>query len=75
MIEAFCSDFNTVYIVLKHGKIISHLLKQHDAATTSDVAIFIQVKEIQMKFHEEFYNTVVRPGGLHSALNYLSSLG
>ena len=28
-----------------------------------------------MKFHEEFSNTVVRPGGLHSALNYLSSLG
>ena len=75
MIEGFCSDFTTVYTVLKHAKTISDVLKQHDAATTSYVAIFIQVKEIQMKFPQEFSNTVVRSGGLHSALNCLSSLG
>ena len=68
-------DFNTVYTVLKHAKIVSDVLKQHDTATTTDIAIFIQVKQIQKKFSEEFSNTVIRPGGLYSALNYLSSLG
>ena len=32
-------------------------LEQHDAGITSDVAIFIQAKQIQMKFPEDFQTT------------------
>ena len=46
-----------------------------DAGFTSDVAIFIQAKQIQIKCPKEFSNTVVFLGRLHIALKYLSMLG
>ena len=44
----------TVYTVSKHGQMLSDVLEQDDAVITSDVAIFIEEKEIQIKFSEEF---------------------
>ena len=35
----------------------------------------MKAKQIQLKFPEEFKNTVIRMGGFHIALNYLSLLG
>ena len=62
MIEGSSTDSNTA-------------MGQRDAVITFDLAIYIQVKQIQVKFPEEFSNTVVRLGGFHIALNYLSLLG
>ena len=69
------SDFSAVYTFSKDSQIVGDFLEELDAATTFDVAILIQAKEIQMRFSEEFSNTVVRLGGLHSALNFQSLLG
>ena len=69
------TDFRTVYTFSKDAQIVGDFLEELDAVTTFYVAIFIQEKEIQMKLSEEFSNTVVRLGGLHSALNFLSLLG
>ena len=35
----------------------------------------MRAKQIQLKFPEEFKNTVICMGGFHIALNYLSLLG
>ena len=75
MIKESYSDFTTVYTVSKDAQIVGDVLEQLDAVTMSEVAIFIQAKEIQLKFSEELSNTVVRLGGLHTALNFLSLLG
>ena len=42
---------------------------------TFDLAIYIKAKQIELKFPGEFKNTVIRMGGFHIALNYLSLLG
>jgi hypothetical protein len=75
MIEGASTDFTTVYTVLKHAQKVSAAMGQRDAVITFDLAIYMQAKQIQMKFPEEFSNTVVRLGGFHIALNYLSLLG
>lgn len=75
MIEGSSTDFTTVYTVLKHAQKVSAAMGQRDAVITFDLAIYIKAKQIQMKFPEEFSNTVVRLGGFHIALNYLSLLG
>ena len=64
-----------MYTFSKDAQIVGDFLEELDAVTTFYVAIFIQAKEFQMKFSEKFSNTVVRLGGLHSALNFLSLLG
>ena len=75
MMEDFGTDLTTVSKVLKNAQMVSDAMEHNNAVITSDVAIFIQAKEIQLKFSEELSNTVVRLGGLHSALNHLSLLG
>ena len=69
------TDFSTVYTFSKDAQIFGDFLEELDPATTFDVAIFIQAKETQMTFSEEFSNTAVCLGYLHSALNFLSLLG
>ena len=54
------TDFSTVHTFSKDAQIVGDFLEELDAVTTFYVAIFIQAKEIQMTFSEEFSNTVVR---------------
>ena len=54
LIESFGTNFVTVYTVLKHAQMVSDSLEQNNAVITSEVAIFIQAKEIQLKFSVEF---------------------
>ena len=42
---------------------------------TFDLAIYSKAKEIQWRFPDEFSIVVVRMGGFHIALNFLSLLG
>ena len=74
MIEGYGTDFTTAYTVLKHAQMVGDVWKQNGAGITSDVAIFIQAKQIQMKCPEEFSNTVDRLGRLHISLKYWSML-
>ena len=75
MIEGSSTDFSTVYTVMKHTQKICARLGQPDTVITFDLAIYVKVKQIQMKFPEEFSDTVIRLGGFHIALNSLSLLG
>lgn len=75
MIEGPSTDFSTVYTVLKHAQKISESVGQAEAVITFDLAIYTKAKQIQMRFPEKFSNTVIRLGGFHVALNFLSLLG
>ncbi|KAK3698426.1 hypothetical protein QZH41_001193 [Actinostola sp. cb2023] len=75
MIEGPSTDFSTVYTVLKHAQKISASVGQAEAVITFDLAIYTKAMQIQMRFPDEFSNTVIRLGGFHVALNFLSLLG
>ena len=75
MIKGSYTEFTTVYTVMRHAQILSYALEQDDAVIASEIAIFFKAKEIQLKFFEESSNTLIRLGGLHSALNYMCLLG
>ena len=75
MIEGSSTELSTVYTVMKHAQKICASLGQVDTVITFDLAIYVKAKQIQMKFPEEFSDTVIRLGGFHIALNFLSLLG
>ncbi|CAH3175616.1 unnamed protein product [Porites evermanni] len=75
MIDGSSNDFSTIYTVLKHAQKISAAMGQADAVVTFDLAIYSKAKEIQWRFPNEFSNVVVRMGGFHVVLNFLSLLG
>ena len=53
MMEDFGTDLTTVSKVLKNAQMVSDAMEHNNAVITSDVAIFIQAKEIQLKFSED----------------------
>ena len=75
MIEGFSGEFSPIYTVMKHAQKICSNLGQVDTVITFDLAIYMKAKQNQMKFPDEFSDTVIRLGGFHIALNYLSLLG
>ena len=46
MIKGSYTDFTTLYTVSKDSQMVGDVLEQDDAVITSDVAIFIQAREI-----------------------------
>ena len=75
MVNGSSNDFSTIYTVLKHAQKISAAIGQANAVITFDLAIYSKAKEIEWRFPDEFSNVVVRIGGFHVALNFLSLLG
>ncbi|KAK3751920.1 hypothetical protein QZH41_007937 [Actinostola sp. cb2023] len=75
MINGSSTKYSTIYTVLKHAQMISATLGQADIVITFDLAIYMKAKQIQWRYPEEFSDLVVRMGGYHIALNYLSLLG
>lgn len=75
MVDGSSNDYSTIYTVLKHAQKISTAMGQADTVITFDLAIYSKAKEIQWRFPNEFSNVVVRMGGFHIALNFLSLLG
>ena len=63
LIEGSCTDFTAVYTVLKLAQMVSDVLEQYDVVITFHIVIFIQGKQIQMKFPQEVLITVIRHGG------------
>ena len=74
-IKGSSTEFSTVYTVMKHAQKMCTNLGQVDTVITFDLAIYTKAKQIQMKFPEELSGTVIRLGGFHIALNFLSLLG
>ena len=75
IIEGCSGEFSTIYTVMKHAQKICSNLGQAGTVITFDLAIYMKAKQIQMKFPDEFSDTVIRLGEFHIALNYLSLLG
>ena len=59
MIQGSCTDLTTVYTVLKRAQTDTDVLEQHDGVISFYIANFIYAKQIQMKFPEEFSNTIL----------------
>lgn len=75
MIQADASKYSTIYTVMKLSLNMANALGQSDVAVTFDLAIYIKAKHIQLRYPDEFKKIVVRLGGFHIALNFLSLLG
>ena len=75
IINGSATEYSTIFTLMKVSQEMARRLQQDDSIITFDLAIYIKAKQLQMKFPEEFKNTVIRMGGFHIALNYLSLLG
>ena len=75
MIDGDSTEFSTIYTVLKHAQMISTTLGQEDTVITFDLLIYMKAKQIQFRFPDEFSDVVIRLGGFHIALNFLSLVG
>ena len=72
MINTEASNFSTVYTVMKLVQNICDTMGQCESVITFDLALYAKAEQLQMKYTGEFKNTVIRMGGFHIALNYLS---
>ena len=70
MIHAEVSNFSTLYTLMK----ICESMGQRDSVITFDLDLYAKARQLQMKYPNEFKNTVIRMGGFHIALNYLAVL-
>lgn len=75
LLDASSTDFSTVYTVMKHAQQISASVGQLELVITFDLAIYVKAKQIQLRFPDEFSNTILRLGGFHIVLNFLSIIG
>ena len=75
LIPGSSTDYNTIYTVLKMVQEMVRNLGQEDCVITFDLAIFMKAKEIQWRYAETFSDVVIRLGGFHIILNYMSLLG
>ncbi|KAK3753754.1 hypothetical protein QZH41_005239 [Actinostola sp. cb2023] len=75
MINAEASNFSTLYTVMKLAQKICDAMGQRTSVLTFDLALYSKAKQLQMKYPTEFKNTLIRMGGFHIVLNYLSLLG
>ncbi|KAK3748173.1 hypothetical protein QZH41_000756 [Actinostola sp. cb2023] len=75
MINAEASNFSTLYTVMKLAQKICDAMGQRTSVLTFDLALYSKAKQLQMKYPTEFKNTLIRIGGFHIVLNYLSLLG
>ena len=75
MIDGSSTDFSTVCTDMKHAQKISSSIGQSDSVITFDLAIYTKAKQVQWRCPEELSDTVIRMGGFHIALNFLSLIG
>ena len=75
MIHAEASNFSTLYTLMKLAQKICESTGQRDSVITFDLDLYAKAKQLQMRYPNEFKDTVIRMGGFHIALNYLALLG
>jgi len=59
---------------MKLAQKICESMGQRDSVITFDLDLYAKAKQLQMRYPNEFKNTVIRMGGFHIALNYLALL-
>ena len=69
------TEYSTVYTVMKTVQKMMRRLNQKHSVITFDEAIYCKAKEIQWRCKDEFSDTVLRLGGFHTALNFISVIG
>lgn len=75
MINGSSTEYSTIYTVLKTVQSMMSCLNQKNSVITFDLAIYMKAKEIQWRCADEFKDLVIRMGGFHIALNFLSVIG
>ena len=75
MINGSPTEYSTVYTAMKNVQAMMDVLHQKHSVITFNLAIYMKAKEIQWRRPEEFNNAVIRMGGFHIALNFLSVIG
>ena len=75
MIAGSATEYSTIYTVMKTIQDIGGILGQTKSVVTFDLAIYSKAKETQWRRPEEFKHLVIRMGGFHIALNFLSVIG
>jgi hypothetical protein len=75
LINGSSAEFSTIYTVMKHAQKVSARMGQQDTVITFELAVYIKAKQIQLRSPDEFSDTVIRMGGFHIALNFLSVIG
>ncbi|XP_078679324.1 uncharacterized protein LOC144914979 [Branchiostoma floridae x Branchiostoma belcheri] len=75
LIDASSAEYSTVYTVMKQTKTMMAALGQENSVITMDLAMYVKAKTIQWCRPEEFKSTIIRLGGFHIALKYLSVIG
>ena len=75
MINGNPTEYSTVYTVFKTVQKITESVGQAAMVVIFDLAIYVKAKEIQWRVPDELKNVIIRMGGFHIALNYLSMLG
>ncbi|KAK3746851.1 hypothetical protein QZH41_000040 [Actinostola sp. cb2023] len=71
----YCPMIDGCSTELKHAQLISASLGQEDTVITFDLLIYMKAKQIQWRFPNEISDVVIRMGGFHIALNFLSVVG
>ena len=69
------SEYSTIYTVMKTIHDISAILGQTKSVVIINLTIFSKAKQIQWRHPDEFKHLVIRMGGFHIALHFLSVIG
>ena len=74
LLQANANDYNTMDTVMRLSSDIASIFGQPDSAVIIDSATYTKAKQLQLSYPEEL-KVLVRLGGFHLTLNYLSLLG
>lgn len=74
LLQANANDYNTMDTVMRLSSDIASIFGQPDSAVIIDSATYTKAKQLQLRYPEEL-KVLVRLGGFHLTLNYLSLLG
>ena len=74
LLQANANDYNTMDTVMRLSSDIASIFGQPYSAVTIDSATYTKAKQLQLRYPEEL-KVLVRLGGFHITLNYLSLLG
>lgn len=61
-----------MYIVFSNVQSVMTLLNQKETDLTFDAGIYPKAKEIQRRLPDEFDNFILRIGGFHIIMNFVS---
>ena len=75
MLPANSVEYSTIYMVMTILQKQMESLSQENSVITFDENIYAKAKEIQWRRPDEFKKLIIRMGGFHIALNFLSVIG